>query len=97
MSRSPNPFEAGYNMGINADSSLSAFDISTYVLEFQIGYVIGYSFSESVRQASPRACAVIAADLGREYRIPYDHLIKYFKDSDDLAVLQHSDDAARDM
>ncbi|ALE55199.1 hypothetical protein AC233_11330 [Burkholderia sp. HB1] len=71
---------SGYNAGMVADEPISAFEMSPRVADYQIGYVMGHAFSESVRLASSHAGCVVAIDLAKTYGIPTSCLREYFDD-----------------
>lgn len=75
-------FGAGYNAGSGAGNPLSAFEMISYALEFQVGFVIGYAESEAVRQASSYASDVVITDLAHQYAIPVDRFAGYISDMD---------------
>jgi hypothetical protein len=80
-------FDAGHQAGLNAGVPLSSFDMSQYVDEFKVGYVVALAEVHSVRCASPMAAGVEAAEMGRKYRIPYESLAPYFDDPENPEVL----------
>lgn len=73
-------FMSGYSAGMVTNQPISAFEMSPRVWDYQIGYVIGHAFSESVRWASPHAGCVVAVVLAKTYGIPTCYLRKYFDD-----------------
>lgn len=81
-------YEAGYTAGINADVPLRLFEMSLFCEDYQIGYVVGLAYVQSVRCATPRAGASEAAEMGKKYRIPFASLKSYFNDPSDPDVLE---------
>lgn len=77
-------YQSGYTDGLSADQPLGAFEISQFVDDYVLGYVVGYSEAESFRQASPMAWAWQAGELGRLYLVPLRDLEQFIgpEDSD---------------
>jgi len=62
---------------------MSAFEMSVQSLDFTIGYIIGYSRSESIRSASHHIEASTAGELGFLYKLPFETLRQHYKDTFD--------------
>jgi hypothetical protein len=77
-------FQAGYTDGLNADQPLDAFEMSQNADDYALGYVVGYSEAESVRQASPMVWAWQAGELGRLYHVPLQRLEPFIDSEQDF-------------
>lgn len=81
------PYEAGYLAGQVATVPMSAFEMSPYVREFTVGYIVAYSSMQSFRMASHDVAAWSAAELGCLYRISADELLPHLDFDDELTQL----------
>lgn len=75
-------YQAGYKAGLNADQPFGAFEMSQFVDDYVLGYVVGYSEIVSFRQALPVAWAWQAGELGRLYRVPLRDLAQFIGPED---------------
>ncbi|MGF6924281.1 hypothetical protein [Paraburkholderia sp. 40] len=87
--------EIGFETGAEAGEAPDAFTMSRYKPEFVLGFVSGYSTAESVRQANRDVAAVMAADLGLQYGLPLDTLLRELEFRPDLrSIVEDAYDAA---
>lgn len=77
MAQHLSPYAAGYQAGQAAEVSMSAFEMSPYLREFTVGYIVGYSCMQSFRMASQDVAAWSAGELGYRYRISADELLPH--------------------
>lgn len=69
------PFEAGYVAGLTDAKPMDDFNISMLDGDFVVGYIMGFSESDSIRAASPYVAAWTAAELGVRYNVSLKTLI----------------------
>jgi hypothetical protein len=76
-------FDLGFECGTDEEEELSELEFRSRVPEYQLGYIVGRSFSEAVKQASRRAGAVVAGELGRRYGVNLADLLSAMSLSDE--------------
>ncbi|RQR61349.1 DUF2623 family protein [Burkholderia sp. Bp9125] len=69
-------FELGYEAGGIADMPPDASEMTEFEEQYIFGFIAGYSVAVSVRTALPAAAGWTAGELGRQYGIPLDTLLK---------------------
>ncbi|WP_321854646.1 hypothetical protein [Paraburkholderia tropica] len=80
MSNRPSPkieslFDLGFQDGSDADDDPPELHFRSRVFEYQLGFIVGRSFSKAVKQANHRALAETAGRLGTRYRVDEDALL----------------------
>lgn len=68
-------FDLGFEHGAEADEDPSELEFRSRVPEYQLGYILGRNFNQAVKQASWRAGAVMAEELGRRYGVDLEALL----------------------
>ena len=89
MAQHLSPYEAGFQAGQAAEVSMSAFEMSPYVRDFTVGYIVGYSSMQSFRMASHDVAAWSAGELGCRYRISADELLPHLGFDSELTHQLH--------
>ncbi|MGB8417608.1 hypothetical protein [Paraburkholderia sp.] len=70
------PVELGFEHGAEAVEDVPVFEIQSRVPEYRMGYVIGRSYGEAVRQVSLAAGFRLAAELAVRFDIDRDSLVQ---------------------
>jgi hypothetical protein len=73
----------GFSQGAVASEDLPTAEIRTRVPEWRIGYVVGRSYSEAVKEGSIREVAMTAGRLGAQYGVDVDDLLDALNFGDD--------------
>lgn len=73
----PTAIQTGYLAGMAADFAPDAFDMSTYAADYTLGFIIGYSESQSIQMASPDVAVWTAAELAYRYHVSVRELLKH--------------------
>ncbi|WP_321960063.1 hypothetical protein [Paraburkholderia sp. J7] len=68
-------FDLGFAHGTDVDEDPSELEFRSRVREYQLGYIVGRSFGEAVKQASRRAAAVVAGELGWRFGVSLPELM----------------------
>ncbi len=68
-------FDLGFEHGVEAEEDPSAMEFGSRVHEYQLGFIVGRSFSEAVKLASHAAAAATAGALGSRFGIKVDDLL----------------------
>lgn len=68
--------KASYEAGTTADVPPDTFEMMEFEQQYIFGFITGYSVAVSVRAALPAAARWTAGELGRQYGIPLDTLLK---------------------
>jgi hypothetical protein len=71
----PSSFDLGFEHGAEADEDPSACEMNSRVPEYKLGYVLGRSYQEAVRNASHIALAIVAGELGVRFGVGKSELL----------------------
>lgn len=71
----PSLFGLGFEHGAEADDDPSDLDFRSRVQAYQLGFIVGRSFSEAVKQTNPHAAAAIAVRLGARFGVDLEDLL----------------------
>lgn len=63
-------FDLGFEHGVEAGDDPSIFEMSSRVLEYRLGYVLGRSCSVCVQKISRREAACVAGALAARFDVP---------------------------
>jgi hypothetical protein len=69
------PFDLGFEHGADSDEEPSTLELSSRVHEYKLGFILGRSFSASVKHTSHALAAVTAGALGHRYGISVDDVL----------------------
>lgn len=70
-------FDAGRKAGFEADGEIDAFGISSFVDEYRVGYVIGFTQSEHAGTPAPH-WSVFAGENAAKARVPMQKFREHF-------------------
>lgn len=59
--------ESGYRAGMAADFAPDAFEMSSFAAEYTLGFITGFSESQSIQMANPDVAVWTAAELAYRY------------------------------
>ncbi|WP_455279054.1 hypothetical protein [Cupriavidus necator] len=82
-------FDLGFEHGAEADEDPSDLEFQSRVPAYQLGFIVGRSFSEAVKQANYLAVAATAGRLGARYGVDINDLLQA------LEVSVHHDQTIR--
>lgn len=75
------PFDLGFEHGAETDEDASMAEMNSRVVEYKVGYVVGRSYSEAVKQANLLVGATVAGELGAKYGLSRDALVAAMRPS----------------
>lgn len=78
-------FDLGFVDGAEAAEAPSVVEFSSRVREYQLGFIVGRSLSEAVRQTRHGAMLETAGLLGARFHIDFRELLAALKVSDEQA------------
>lgn len=73
----PTALEMGYLAGKAADFAPGAFEMSPYTADYTLGFIMGYSESQSIQMASPDVAVWTAAELAYRYNVSVRDLLQH--------------------
>lgn len=68
-------FDLGFEHGAESEEDPTPLEFCSRVAEYQLGFVVGRSFSEAVRQANHKAAAATAGALGSRFGVSVNDLL----------------------
>ncbi|WP_321935418.1 DUF2623 family protein [Paraburkholderia sp. J8-2] len=77
------PFDLGFEHGAEAEEDPSALEFCSRVHEYQLGFIVGRSFSEAVKRASHAAAAATAGALGSRFGVKLDDVLEAMRMTDE--------------
>ncbi|AVG43875.1 MULTISPECIES: DUF2623 family protein [Achromobacter] len=87
----PTAIQTGYLAGMTADFAPDEFGMSTYAADYTLGFIMGYSESQSIQMASPDVAVWTAAELAYRYKVSVRDLLSHM--GLDREQTQHFHDA----
>jgi predicted O-linked N-acetylglucosamine transferase (SPINDLY family) len=75
-------FELGFEHGAEAVEDPSVVEFQSRVRAYQLGFLVGRSLAEAVKQASHQAAATTAGQLGARFAIDVEELLMALSLSD---------------
>ena len=79
-------FALGFEHGVEAEEDSSTAEMGTRIIEYKLGYIVGRSFGETVRQANLRVGAGVAGELGAKYGVDRAELVAALRCSYDTLL-----------
>lgn len=71
----PTQFDLGFAHGADADEDPSDLEFQSRVPAYQVGFIVGRSFCNAVKQGNHHATAFTAAKLGARYGVPLEDIL----------------------
>ncbi|MPS81653.1 MAG: DUF2623 family protein [Achromobacter sp.] len=72
----PNLLKTGYENGLAADIAPDAFEMSSYAERYTLGFIAGFSESQSIQMANPDVAVWTAAELAYRYNVSVSALLQ---------------------
>lgn len=84
------PFDLGFEHDAEAEEEPSTLEFCSRIHEYQLGFIVGRSFSEAVKHANHAAAAATAGALGHRYGVKLDDLLQAMRltADDELTIRQ---------
>ncbi|MFM0122828.1 hypothetical protein P0D73_28700 [Paraburkholderia sp. RL18-101-BIB-B] len=88
-------FDLGFEHGAEADEDPTPLELCSRVQQYQLGFIVGRSFSEAVKRANHATAAATAGALGSRFGVDLNDLLKTMRLSDEheRTIRQAYDDA----
>ncbi|MGF6440206.1 hypothetical protein [Paraburkholderia youngii] len=89
------PFDLGFEHGAEAEEDPTPLEFCSRVPEYQVGFIVGRAYSESIKRANHATAAATAGALGSRFGVDLNELLKAMRLSDEheRVIRQAYDDA----